>query len=61
MQEVFCGRLSGYVQCDIEVLEHLRDYLPNFPPIFKNTVVSREDNGILMKQYKEKEIFDRSA
>ena len=49
------GQLFGYVQCDIEVLEHLRDYFSNFPPIFKNTAVSRDDIGNLMKQYAEKE------
>ena len=48
------GRLFGYVQCDIEVPEHLRDYFSNFPPIFKNTAVSRDDIGNLMKQYAEK-------
>ena len=35
--------------------EHLRDYFSNFPPIFKNTAVSRDDIGNLMKQYAEKE------
>ena len=49
------GRLFGYVQSDIEVPEHLRDYFSNFPPIFKNTAVSRDDIGNLMKQYAEKE------
>ena len=44
------GKLFGYVQCDIEVPEHLRDYFSNFPPIFKNTAVSRDDIGNLMKQ-----------
>ena len=37
LQGVFDGRLFGYVQCDIEVPEPLRDYFSNFPPIFKNT------------------------
>ena len=37
--------------------EHLRDYFSKFPPIFKNTVVSREDIGNLMKEYAEKEGF----
>ena len=55
MQEIIDGRHFGYVQCDIEVPEHLRDYFSNFPPIFKNTVVSRNDIGNLMKQYAEKE------
>ena len=48
-------RFFGYVQCDIEVPDHLRDYFSNFPPIFKNTAVSRDDIGNLMKQYAEKE------
>ena len=49
------GRLFGYVQCDIEVPEHLPEYFFNFLPIFKNTAVSRDDIGNLMKQYAEKE------
>ena len=55
LQGIIDGRLIGYVQCDIEVPEHLRDYFSNFPPIFKNTVVSRNDIGDLMKEYAEKE------
>ena len=35
--------------------EQLRDYFSNFSPIFKNTVVSRDDIGNLMKEYAEKE------
>ena len=35
--------------------EHLRDYISNFPPKFKNTVVSGNDIGDLMKEYAEKE------
>ena len=55
LQQIIEGRLFGYVQCDIEVPEHLRDYFSNFPPIFKNTLVSRDDIGDLMKEYAEKE------
>ena len=54
LQGVIDGQLFGYVQCDIEVPEHLRDYFSNFPPIIKNTAVSRVDNGNLTKQYAEK-------
>ena len=50
MQGIIDGRLFGYVQCDIEVPDHLRYYSPNFPPIFKNTAVSRVIIGNLMKQ-----------
>ena len=55
VQGIIDGRLFGHVQCDIEVPEHLRDYFSNFRPIFKNTVVSRNDIGNLMKEYAEKE------
>ena len=54
-QRIIDGRLFGYVQCDIEVPEHLCDYFSNFPPLFKNTVVSRDDIGNLIKKYAEKE------
>ena len=55
LQQSIDGRLFGFVQCDIEVPEHLRDYFSNFPPIFKNNIVNRDDIGILMKEYAEKE------
>ena len=57
LQGIIVGQLFGYVQCDIEVPEHLRSYFSNFPPIFKITVVSREIIGNLMRQYAEKEII----
>ena len=49
------GRLFGYGQCDNEVPKHLRDYFSKFLPIIKNTVVSRDDIGKMMKQYAEEE------
>ena len=55
LQRIIDGSFFGYVQCHIEVPEHLRDYFSNFPPIFKNAVVSRDDIGNLMKEYAEKE------
>ena len=55
LQGIIDGGLFGYVQCDIEVPEHLGHYFSNFPPIFKITVVMRDDIGNLMKQYKEME------
>ena len=45
--------LFGYVQCDIEVPENLRANFANFPTIFKNTLVSKNDIGDLMKTYAE--------
>ena len=47
------GSLFGYVQCDIEVPENLRINFANFPPIFKKTLVSKNDIGDLMKTYAE--------
>ena len=55
MQELFDGQLFGYVQCDFEKPEHLRDYFSDFPPILINSVVSRDLMGNRMKQYAEKE------
>ena len=49
------GNLSGYVQCDIELPENLRENFANFPLLVKNTLVSRNDIGGLMKTYAEEE------
>ena len=54
-QGIIDGQFFGYVDCDIEVPEHLRSHFSTFPPIFKNTVVSKEDIGTLMREYAEKE------
>ena len=35
LQAIIDRQLFGYVQCEIEVSEHLRSYFSNFPPIFK--------------------------
>ena len=48
-------KVFGFVQCDIEGLENLRSKLVNFPPIFKNTLVSKGDIGDLLKNYAEEE------
>ena len=49
------GNLFGYVQCDIEVPEKLTENFANFPPVFKNILVSKNDIGDLMKTYAEEE------
>ena len=38
--EIKEGKSFGYVQCDFEKPENLRENCANFPPIFKNTFVS---------------------
>ena len=35
LQGIIDGRLFGYVQCDSEVPEHLRDFFSNFPHFSK--------------------------
>ena len=54
-EEIKKGKLFGSVQCDIEVPENLRANFANFPPIFKNTLVSNSDIGYLMKNCAEEE------
>ena len=43
------------MQCDFQVPENLRSKFDNFPPIFKNTLVSKSDIGDLMKNYADEE------
>ena len=43
--------LFGYVQCDSVVPDELKSKFANFPPIFKNTEVGRNDIGDYMKNY----------
>ena len=45
------GRLFGFVECDIEVPEHLKEYFSEMTPIFKNTEVSLKDIGEFMQEY----------
>ena len=43
--------LFGYVQCNLVVPDELESKLANFPPIFKNTEVGRNEIGDYMKNY----------
>ena len=45
------GHLFGFVECDIEVPDHLKEYFSEMTPIFKNTEVSLKDIGEFMKEY----------
>ena len=47
--------LLGYVQCDIELPEILKANFANCPPIFRKTLVSKNDIGDLMKTYAEED------
>ena len=59
IQYIQDGRLFGFVECDIEVPDHLKDYFSEMTPIFKNTEVSLKDVGQHMQEYaKEHKIKD---
>ena len=55
LEQIRSGKLFGFLQCDIEVPEELKEKFAIFPLIFKNTNVGRHDIGSLMKDYAEKE------
>ena len=59
IQYIKDGHLFGFIECDIEVLEHLKDYFSEMTPIFKNHDVSLDDIGEFMQNYaKERSIKD---
>ena len=45
------GQLFGFVECDIHVPDHLKDYFSEMTPIFKNTEVSLKDVSEYMQNY----------
>ena len=45
------GHLFGFVECDIEVPDYLKDYFSKMTQIFKNTDVSLKDVDEFMQQY----------
>ena len=55
LEEIKERKLFGYMKCDIELPENLRSKFVNYPPIFQNIFVSKNDIGDLMKNYAEEE------
>ena len=55
LEEMKQGNLFDYFQSDIEFPEILRSNFANFPPIFKNSLVSKIDISELSKSYAEEE------
>ena len=45
------GHLFGFVECDIEVPDHLKEYFSEMTPIFKNVDVCLDDVGEFMQEY----------
>ena len=47
------GTLFGMVECDVHVPPDLRAHFAEMQPIYKNTMVTRDDIGPFMRQYAE--------
>ena len=59
IQYIQDGRLFGFVECDIEVPDYLKEYFSEMTPIFKNVDVCLDDVGEFMQNYaKEQNIKD---
>ena len=52
------GCLFSFVECDIEVPDHLKDYFSEMTSIFKNTEISLKDVGQHMQEYAKEHIKD---
>jgi hypothetical protein len=57
LNAVFQGTFFGLLQCDVTVPDYLKDYFSELQPIFKNTLVSKDDIGPFMKDYAERHKF----
>ena len=53
-ENIKSGSLFGYVKCDIEVPEYLREAFGNISPTLESINVGRDDNGPFMKEDAEK-------
>ena len=59
IQYIEDGCLFGFVECDIQVQDHLKEYFSEMTPIFKNVDVCLDDVGEVMQEYaKERSIKD---
>ena len=47
------GTLFGMVECDVRVPSYLRAHFTEMQPIFKNSMVTRDDIGPFMRDYTE--------
>ena len=55
LEKIKSGTLFGNVQFHFELPENLREAFINFPPIFKNINVDRDDFGPIKNDFAEKE------
>ena len=54
IDEVKSESLFGFVECDIETPDHLRDATAEYQPVMKHSWMSREDVGENMREFAEK-------
>ena len=55
------GHLFGFVECDIKVQDHLKEYFLEMTPIFKNVDICLNDVGEFMQNYaKQQNLKDAS-
>ena len=54
IQYIKDGHLFGFVECDIEVPDHLKEYFSEMTPILKNVDVCLDDVGEFMQNYAKK-------
>ena len=54
LDNIKSGSLSGYIDCDMELLENLREAFAHVPPIFRIINVGRDDSGPFVEEYVEK-------
>ena len=50
-------KFFGLIRCDINTPEDLKDKFAEFPPIFKNVIITKNDIGIHMQDYCENKGF----
>ena len=51
IQYIQDGHLFGFVKCDIEVPDHLKEYFSEMTPVLKNIDVCLGDVGEFMQEY----------
>ena len=54
IEKIKRGDFFGVVDCSLEVPEELYPYFEDFPPIFKNCEVGRDDIGDHMKEFADR-------
>ena len=57
LEKIRDGSVFGLIECDIRVPPNLYEKFAEFPPIFKNALVGRQDICDIMQDFAEKHDF----